>query len=335
MVKFYQFRWCLWIIGILIASASLIRPETLSHFEILNFLVFSIFVICEIVACWLIHGFLIQQQFEGLNNTLKHIVSNVIAAFLATGIYYVFHYSFPANNLIDDRYVTAGLQNFIVHLSTSFFLSGITYVILNILYTNDALQKTVLENEHLKQAHLRAQLLSLQQQISPHFLFNSLSTLKTITQEPDAKSYIIQLAKVYRHLLNFKEYHLTTLDDELTFLKSYLYILNLRFEDSLFVDMAIDKQYLINNIPPLSLQLLVENAIKHNVISPDRPLHISIYTTDDPSIVIKNNLSPKPSENDGTGTGLQNINDRYRLLAQQQITVHTNHNMFSVSLPLL
>ncbi|WP_248282169.1 sensor histidine kinase [Mucilaginibacter robiniae] len=203
------------------------------------------------------------------------------------------------------------------------------------IFTNEILQKTKLENEQFKQAHLRAQLISLQQQISPHFLFNSLSTLKTITHESDTKNFVVQLSHVYRYLLNFNNHQVTKLSEELKFIRSYLYILHQRFEGSLDITIEVPDNYHNCLIPPLSIQLLVENAIKHNIVSPDMPLGILIHVNDKQELIIENTLQPKKSPVESTGLGLQNINDRFRLLFNKEININKANGTFTVILPLI
>ncbi|WP_254060885.1 sensor histidine kinase [Mucilaginibacter sp. L196] len=220
-------------------------------------------------------------------------------------------------------------------LTAAAFISVFIYIIIHNIQINVTLQKSKLENELLKQAQLRAQLLSLQQQVSPHFLFNSLSTLRTIAPDNETKTYVIQLANVYRYLLNFNEHHLASVKDELAFMKSYLYILQERFEKALQVSINVPDNFLNYSIPPLSLQLLVENAVKHNILSPEQPLIINIYTDEMPSITVSNSYQPKPSLEESTGMGLQNIKDRYQLLIGKQVEVIQANNLFIVTLPLL
>ncbi|MBB6109975.1 sensor histidine kinase [Mucilaginibacter lappiensis] len=221
------------------------------------------------------------------------------------------------------------------NLTGSAFISVFIYIIIHNIQINITLQKSRLENGLLKQAQLRAQLLSLQQQVSPHFLFNSLSTLKTIAPDHETKTYVIQLANVYRYLLNFNEHHLASVKDEIAFMKSYLYILQERFEHALQISINVPDEFLSYYIPPLSLQLLIENAIKHNIISPEQPLHIRIYTDQTPALTIENSYQPKISVEESTGKGLQNIKDRYQLLSGKQIEVYNDDDLFTVTLPLL
>jgi len=155
-----------------------------------------------------------------------------------------------------------GLINIFILISQAFFMSFFTYVIIYQLHK--MFQRSKIGNELLKQVQLRAQLQSLQQQVSPHFLFNSLSTLRTIAPDMNTKSYVEKLANVYRYLLSFDDNPLTTIKDKLSFMDSYLYILKERYEDDLEIEVDVFKTFHTYLIPPL-----VENAIKHNIISPD------------------------------------------------------------------
>ncbi|MDF1675107.1 MAG: histidine kinase [Vicingaceae bacterium] len=220
--------------------------------------------------------------------------------------------------------------------SRGVIISGVIYFIgyyLNILAEK---QKASIEIEQLKKEKLSAQLEELKQQMSPHFLFNSLNTLKTIVPDENSKTYIVKLANVYRYLLSFNSKHLTTLKDELDFVESYLYILKERFEDALEITIDIDESLMENYIPPLSLQLLIENAIKHNIVSMDDPLKINVTNNNSKDmLIISNNLQLKSSKENSTGMGLDNIKTRYQLLAQKDILISKNENSFSVQIPLL
>jgi LytS/YehU family sensor histidine kinase len=222
-------------------------------------------------------------------------------------------------------------------------VSAFTYFVVYYQQVNLQLQKSRLENEYLKQDQLKAQLFSLQQQLSPHFLFNSLSTLKTIAPDAETKTYVMQLANVYRYLLSFHDSQLITVRDELAFTRSYLYILQERYEDALGVSIEISDEYLDYFLPPVTLQILIENALKHNVVSMEQPLRLRIYTGvcggDDAgsgaTLTIENSYQPRLSVEESVGTGLQNINDRYRLLAGKGISVRQEGSLFTVILPLM
>jgi two-component system LytT family sensor kinase len=191
-------------------------------------------------------------------------------------------------------------------------------------------------NEQLRNQQIRTQYEVLQNQMSPHFLFNSLNTLTTIIAE-DPKSAIVfteQLSEVYRYILQNKERELVTLTEELDFVKSYLYLLKIRYPDNLQVEVRVnDHGYLC--IPPLTLQMLVENAIKHNVVSKSKPLHVEIYVEKEKWVVVKNNLQKKDILEKSTQTGLDNIRKRYEYLKVKNMDVRISENDFIVAVPLI
>ncbi|WP_420316296.1 sensor histidine kinase [Ekhidna sp.] len=191
--------------------------------------------------------------------------------------------------------------------------------------------------EQLKNQQIRTQYEVLQNQMSPHFLFNSLNTLTTIIPEdPDvAVKFTEKLSQVYRYILQNKDRELVSLKEEMDFVESYLFLLLMRYPNNLSFQFNIDKQYLMLTIPPLTLQMLVENAIKHNVVSKAKPLHIEIYIENGKSVVVKNNLQPKESLEKSTKTGLENIRKRYSILGDREIDVITSTSNYMVAVPLI
>jgi hypothetical protein len=191
--------------------------------------------------------------------------------------------------------------------------------------------------EHLKVENLLARLNSLQQQMNPHFLLNCLNVLKSGTKEEWAKEYVLQLSKVYRYLLTLnQESHLVTVENEVQFIRSYIHVLRERFEEGLQVSIEITPAASGRYIPPMALQTLVENAIKHNSVSLASPLHIRIYDEED-HLVVENTLQRKDFEQEtGTsGIGLKNLEERYRLIAGVSPVVIREEFLFIVKLPLL
>ncbi|MDN5284864.1 MAG: Histidine kinase [Mucilaginibacter sp.] len=334
MFKTYHIKW-----GILLFTAFAIIGflQRSDHFGFDQLPVLGkdiVFSFCNVFGCWFIHHYFILHPFKKLGNVPKGIISNIIA--VSTVVF--LDYLLTLSNVMPSHSNTPGFNNgrdAIFNLTASSFISVFIYFIIYNIQINITLQKSKLEYELLKQAQLKAQLLSLQQQVSPHFLFNSLSTLKTIAPDQETKTYVIQLANVYRYLLSFNEHHLASVKDEIAFMKSYLYILQERFEQALQISIQVPDVFLGYYIPPLSLQLLIENAIKHNVISPEQPLHIRIYTDQTPSLTVENSYQPKLSVEESTGKGLQNIKDRYHLLGGKEIGVFRHDNLFKVILPLL
>ncbi|WP_462251890.1 sensor histidine kinase [Ekhidna sp.] len=192
-------------------------------------------------------------------------------------------------------------------------------------------------NQQLKNQQIRTQYEVLQNQMSPHFLFNSLNTLTSIIPEnaEAAVSFTEKLSEVYRYILQNKDRELVSLSEEIEFVKSYLYLLRMRYPDNLSVEFKLNYQYLDLTIPPLTLQMLAENAIKHNVVSKAKPLKIEIYVENGKSVVVRNNLQRKDSLDKSTKTGLENIRKRYSILGQKEIDVITSATNFMVAVPLI
>ena len=186
-------------------------------------------------------------------------------------------------------------------------------------------EKHIYEYEHLKS------------QVKPHFLFNSFNTLINIIEEDKetALEYTVHLSDFYRNILSYKDKDLIPLHEELSILQSYIYIQTCRFGEALLIDINIDEEVQKSKlIMPLAIQILVENCIKHNVVSCAQPLHIFIYSSND-EIVVKNHLQPKITKEKSIGIGTENIRKRYRLLTKRPVYFNSTHNDYIVKLPLL
>lgn len=181
--------------------------------------------------------------------------------------------------------------------------------------------------------------MSLKQQVNPHFLFNSLNSLDCLIQEnatEDASRYTHKLADVYRYMLRSGDETLMPLRDEMSFVEKYTDLLRLRFPEGFGIHIDISEEDIKRKVVPCSIQLLVENATKHNAVSPDKPLQITIHSAGD-SITVTNNLIPKIGNysSPSTGLGLKYIKTRYEDLSARKITVRKTDNEYSVQLPLL
>lgn len=192
------------------------------------------------------------------------------------------------------------------------------------------------EAQDLKKVNLQSQLDSLKTQINPHFLFNNLNSLSSlITSDAElAERFLDELSAVYRYLLRQNTRDLCPLSDEIQFIKAYFHLLKTRFGKGIFLDIDIDSQYVTYLIPPLTLQLLFENAIKHNIISASRPLHIRLYT-DEHMLYVANNLQKKKITVASNQIGLQNIIMKYKLLNYDNVEVYFDEKTFLVGLPLI
>lgn len=204
-------------------------------------------------------------------------------------------------------------------------------------YTFEMWKNAMVETEELKKANLQSRLESLKNQVNPHFLFNALNSLSSLINEsPDeAEKFLDEMTKVYRYLLRNNEQELTALNTEIKFLNSYFHLLKTRYGDGINMQLAILPDYDAYLVPPLTLQLLVENAVKHNVILREKPLHISVETIPGGQLMVRNSLQLKTVHVSSNKVGLRNISDKYKLMNQPDIMVAQTESFFSVTIPLI
>jgi len=197
-------------------------------------------------------------------------------------------------------------------------------------------KKSLTEIEKHKTKTSQVQLQNLKNQINPHFLFNNLSVLSSLVYNDQDKAvdFINQLSKVYRYILENRESELATIESEMTFINSYIFLLQIRFDKNIQFNIEIDSEKKQCLIPPMSLQLLIENAIKHNEISTDHPLTITIKTKNE-QIEISNNLQLRTNQEPSSKTGIQNIIDRYTYFTKREIEIIQDEKSFIVKIPIL
>lgn len=236
----------------------------------------------------------------------------------------------PGVNVLD-------YQSRIKVLLTIIFLTIMILAIYEAIYFYIRLKKSVREEEQSKQILIQAQLDALLNQAQPHFFFNTLNTLRDIIDQnskEDAKEFVDKLSDMYRFLLEAGNENLISLRNELRFAKAYIHIQSERFGNNLKLNWDIPKASLNAMIVPMSLQLLLENAIKHNVISKAKPLLINV-TIRDNKLIVDNKMEPKSTQLPSTKVGLANIEKRYTLISNKSIEIENDGNRFMVSLPLL
>jgi hypothetical protein len=204
-------------------------------------------------------------------------------------------------------------------------------------YTLKLWKRSVTEKEKLQQMTIQQEFETLKSQVNPHFLFNCFNTLSSLISEDQkqAEVFLNELSKVYRYLLRNNEDGLSTLQTEIRFIESYYRLLKTRHGDAVQLQIEIDKKYEQYLLPSLSLQLLVENAVKHNILSKTKPLVIDIFTTAGNKLVVSNNLQVRTVKGPSNKIGLDNIKSKYDLLNQSGFQVLEDVTSFSVVLPLL
>ena len=198
-------------------------------------------------------------------------------------------------------------------------------------------QELALREEKMKNELLSARYESLKNQVNPHFLFNSFNSLSTLIKEDPgtADNFVKQLSIMYRYVLETRTKEVVSVDEELIMMHSFVYLEKIRFGDNLRINININEKNRTKMILPLVLQMLLENAIKHNIISRDEPLSISIYDDTD-FIIVSNKLQPKTIlRNDSIKVGLENIKSRYKIFSDKEIIVEKSDEKFIVKIPLL
>ncbi|MBQ0016360.1 MAG: histidine kinase [Bacteroidales bacterium] len=253
------------------------------------------------------------------------IVMSFIYTLLSRTIRQLFLGDFDTTELIDISVISDGFV-------------ALTIILICILLLNiDRAQKYALEAEKMQTQNMQSHYEALEHQIDPHFLFNSLNTLSGLIAIDDKRSqqYLQHLAATYRYIM--QRHQVVSLHQELEFVDSYLSMMQIRYGDCLLIKKDIPPQLLTYSLPSISVQLLVENAIKHNTISNLHPLEIAITACDcdNPTISVINTLQPKQSQTSSHGIGLANLSQRYMLLQHTNILITQDEHYFSVTLPLV
>lgn len=193
------------------------------------------------------------------------------------------------------------------------------------------------EQSRMQRELLRTQFESLKSQINPHFLFNNFSVLDALIHKNTelASEYLAQLSKLYRYILDNKESEMVSLAKEVELLESYFFLLKIRHDDCIKLEYQVKIELADFFIPTLSLQMLIENAVKHNSFSKEKPLKIKIFTEGDQYIIIQNDVNLKNGRTHSTKIGLDNIKNRYNLRSDRQVIIYQSENIFKVKLPIL
>lgn len=222
--------------------------------------------------------------------------------------------------------------NYIFSIIATFVITLIIYA----FYFYKAYNENKVKEQKIIAGTASAKFESLKNQIDPHFLFNSLNVLSSLIEEnpENAQRFTTSLSKIYRYVLEQKDKELVSVEEELSFAKTYMNLLKMRFENSLFYELPETVANPEARVVPLSLQLLLENTVKHNVVSEQRPLHIKIFIEND-YLVIRNDFQKKEVLQHRQGVGLQNIISRYNIITRRKVLIEQDGHYFSVSIPIL
>lgn len=230
----------------------------------------------------------------------------------------------------ETRFTYAYISLAIINISITLFMEGIARF--------DQWKSTQKETDALKNVYQKSQLLGLKSQVNPHFLFNSLNSLSSLINEDQEKAerFLDEMSKVYRYMLRNDEDQLVALSTELKFIESYLYLLKARYGEGLQLATAIAEDHREKLIPPLTLQVLVENAFSQNTMSKSNPLKIAITSGENEQLVVSNNLQPKVvTEHADHEKAVDNLVSKYKLLNQPPIIIKEEKNARSIFIPLI
>lgn len=278
----------------------------------------------------------LDSIFEVERFTKRRIIIGFLGSFLIS-VVVIFLLRIIEDVIIEGESFDAFLQNeilanYLVTIIITFFVT----LAFHAFYFYKAYQENKVKEQKIIAGNASAQFESLKNQIDPHFLFNSLNVLSSLIEEnpESAQKFSTSLSKVYRYVLEQKDKELVSVAEELKFAKTYMNLLKMRFENSITFEIPEGFDNEEAKVVPLSLQLLLENCIKHNIVSEAKPLHVKI-TIENNQLVVTNNLQKKEVLSDRKGVGLQNIVNRYAILTKRTVLVEENEKEFKIFLPIL
>lgn len=278
----------------------------------------------------------LDRVFEQNRFHLKRLIIGFSASFILSGIMIfllrIFEEVIIEKTSIEEFIKNESPTNYILALVITIIVS----LIIHIVYFYKNYQENRVKQEKIIAGNASAQFESLKNQLDPHFLFNSLNVLSALIEEnpENAQKFTTSLSKIYRYVLEQRDKELVSVTEELNFAKTYMKLLKMRFENSISFELPEAIENNEAKVVPLSLQLLLENCIKHNVVSEQKPLHIKIYIENN-ELIVENNKQKKEVLQDRKGIGLQNIVNRYAVLTNRNVSVLDSDNIFKVKLPIL
>ena len=292
---------------------------------------FYVFALWEIFTRWLRW---VRTRYSLIDQTRQRILTTFLGYFFIVtiaqlGVVALFdRLGIAGIPITSEVYIQQLLGGYVVVM-----LVGIAY---EIIYYLSKLKSALIEAESAKKTGLQHQYDTLKAQINPHFLFNSLNSLSTLIEEnpQQASIFLDELSSVYRYLLQTNERGLVTLRQELDFIGSFYHLLQIRYGTAIALQIKVNQTYLEFMLPPLTLQVLVENAVSHNVLLPETPLKINIQTNQEGQLVVENTISRKTLKVVSDRAGLASVVTQYRLQGLPDPVILDNERLFTVTLPL-
>ncbi len=307
--------------------------------EALVFVAASIVTFIILALSWYLHTWIavtLRNRFSNDRDLIKRMAIAIVLFTLMTGIIVtMLFYGYSYFHFMKYEFDEA-LYNWA--LATSMLLNVFATIIHESVYSFEKWKTTITETEQLKKEHMHSRLLGLRSQVSPHFLFNSLNSLSSLINDDPARAelFLDEMSKVYRYLLRHNEEQVVSLGTELTFLRSYYHLLKARYGKGVELVVDVDETYYRKLLPPLTLQILLDNALTLNLISKEKPLSINIYVNESGWLTIENNIQRRIAENAiADDSGIANISTRLRLQCHQSINITENNNLRVIKVPLM
>ncbi|REC50278.1 sensor histidine kinase [Chryseobacterium pennipullorum] len=319
----------IWISSVFLGILSSV-PQLASHqFNWKEAMVNSAITAAFSVIMWYINIYMLNRT----KKRRQHISYSRLMVVLAFGMVIMFGLAWIQQLILS--HINFGPVMLMIEVR-GILINLVCYMFLNLLQNNYTGQQVLLELEKVKSDNLGAQYELLKQQINPHFLFNSLNTLKLMAETHDEETvdFIVKLSDFYRFTLESRKLDLISIQEEMKIVDAYLFLQKARFGEGILFTNQLGEEATATLIPPFTLQLLVENCIKHNIVSQSKPLHIKIYTSGD-TITIENAIQRKINPEDSLGVGLDNIKMRYKHLLEKDITINSDEKTFQIKLPLI
>ena len=269
------------------------------------------------------------ERFGKVRFFVQLLISVVYGIVVINTTYLVIKYFFTGDPPIWSQLIVLNVWGIAVIIPSFSLYFGLLFL--------NQWQASKLDMERYQKETMANRFINLKNHLDPHFLFNNLNILSSLIDKDQALSqkFLVRFAQVYRTLLLNKDEDLILLEEEVDFIKSYIFLLKVRFEKNINFNVQIDKSSMMYMIPPLTIQMLIENAIKHNTITEKTPLNI-IISSEDKKLLVINTLNEKKEElKYKSGTGLRNIQARFKYFSDRELVIEKNHDRFSVSIPLL
>lgn len=328
-------------IGVIIFLVSFLIKFISFGTEVFTLNLFTAFLYCMLYSTTLyivnasLFAFL-DNVFKANPYSLKRIIIGFISSFFCS-IMAIFILRIFLKVVIDKEPITAFLANEdAANYIESAIITFIVLAVFHALHFYKVYNENRVKEQKIIAGTASAKFETLKNQIDPHFLFNSLNVLSSLIEEnpENAQRFTTSLSKIYRYVLEQKDKELVSVEDELAFAKTYMNLLKMRFENSLFYELPTEGINPEAKVVPLSLQLLLENTVKHNVVSEQKPLHIRIFIKGD-YLAVQNDFQKKEVLQDRQGVGLQNIISRYGIITNRKVLIEQNASTFTVKIPIL